>query len=83
MPSCDKCAELKEELAKTSLKGVEIDAGEDEGVAEIRKIYPKIRNQIKRTEDGSFPFPTVLLLNDAGEIEAIAHNPEQLKEKLQ
>ena len=58
MPSCDKCAELKEELAKKNLKGVEVDAGEDEGVAEIRQIYPKIRDKIKRTEDGSFPFPT-------------------------
>lgn len=82
MPSCDKCAELKEVLAGTDLKGEEVDAGEDEGVIEIRKIYPKIRDRIERTEDGSFPFPTCLLLDESGEIVEIVHNADDLKAKL-
>lgn len=82
MPNCDKCADMKEELNKTLLKGTVVDAGEDEGVMEIRKIYPKIRDKIERTEGGSMPFPTVLLMDDSQEIIAVINKPEQLKENL-
>ena len=82
MPNCDKCAVLKEELAKFNINGVVVDAAEDEGVAEIRKIYPKIKDKITRV-DGSFPFPTLLLLDDnSEEILHIVHNAEQLREKI-
>ncbi len=82
MPNCDKCADLKAELDKTELKGEIVNAGEDEGVLEIRKIYPKIRDRITRMESGSFPFPTLLLMDENDDIKSIVHTPEELKNSL-
>lgn len=80
MPNCCKCADLKEELEKLALTGTIIDAAEDEGVIEIRKTYPKIRDRIKRMESGSFPFPTLLLMDDAGSIVHIVHSADELRQ---
>ena len=73
MPHCDKCKEIKEYLSGMGIE--EVDLGEAEGVAEIRKIYPKIKDKITR-KDGQLPIPLVIIG------EKVAHTLIEVKEAL-
>ena len=78
MPMCDKCKEIKEHLASSNISFNEINLGEDEGVAELRKIYPKLKDKIQRTEDGQMPIPLLVSIEEA-EIIGTAHTLDQAK----
>ncbi len=63
MPACDKCKDIKEHLNSVNIEFKDINLGDDEGVAELRKIYPKLKEKVQRTEDGQLPIPLLISLN--------------------
>jgi glutaredoxin len=79
MPHCEKCQQIKEFLKSKNISANEIDLGDDDGVADLRKIYIKIKDKVKRTEDGQLPIPLFIAL-DNGEIRGIAHTFDEVKQ---
>ena len=80
MPACPKCAAIKDYLkSRKDIEGEENSLADPEGVIRLRKIYPQIKEKIKRNEDGSLPIPTILFLSDNEEIVNIAHDLESVK----
>ena len=77
MPMCDKCKEIKEFLSISSVLFSEVDLGDDDGVAELRKIYPKLKDKIQRV-DGQMPIPLFLGVEE-GEISSVAHTIDEVK----
>ena len=76
MPHCDQCATIKEFLKENSIEFTEVDLGDDDGVSELRQIYPKLKDKITRTEDGQMPVPLFVsddfkVANSLEEVKAI------------
>ena len=82
MPSCPKCIEIKEFLKGQKTAGEELSLAEPDGIKEMRKIYPVIREMLPRTECGSLPIPAVVFYNSDERIHAIATNLTELKDLL-
>ncbi|MBD3164164.1 hypothetical protein GF323_03125 [Candidatus Woesearchaeota archaeon] len=78
MPTCDKCNDMKEYLMDNNVDFEDINIGDDEGVKELRKIYPKFKDRIERSEDGQLPIP-LLVMTEQEEIRDTAHTLEQAK----
>jgi glutaredoxin len=79
MPACPKCAAIKDYLKNSDIEGEENSLADPEGVIRLRKIYPQIKERIKRNEDGSLPIPTILFLDDSSNIVNTAHDLESVK----
>ena len=79
MPACPKCAAIKDYLQTKNIEGEENSLADPEGVVRLRKIYPQIKERVKRNEDGSLPIPTILFLDDNNNIVNIAHELEAVK----
>lgn len=78
MPTCDICKEIKEYLKSASIDFTDIDLGDDEGVAELRKIYPKLKDKVERTPDGQLPIPLLIGIEE-DEIKQTAHTLDGAK----
>ena len=78
MPACPKCAEIKEYL-EGKLKGEEHNLANSDGVMKFRKLYPQIKEKVKRNEDGSLPVPTIIFFNEDNEVINIAQDLEKIK----
>jgi glutaredoxin len=78
MPMCEKCGAIKEFLSGGGISFSEVDVGDDDGVAELRKIYPKLRDKIERTSDGQMPIPLFIGV-EGEEINAVAHTLDEVK----
>ena len=78
MPACPKCAAIKEYLTG-KIEGEEHSLADSDGILKFRKLYPQVKDRVKRNEDGSLPIPTILFLNDNDEIVNVAHDLEAVK----
>lgn len=78
MPHCEKCEAITEYMKSVDSSYQEIDLGDDEGVAELRKIYPKLKDKVQRTEDGQLPIPLFLGI-EGEEIKGVAHTLDEVK----
>ena len=65
MPHCEKCENIKHFLKEHKISVQEIDLGDDEGVAELRKIYIQIKDKVTRTSDGQLPIPLFISFKDS------------------
>ncbi len=81
MPACPKCTVIKEYMAESGASGDEASLAEPEGMVEMRRLYPKIRGMIKRSEKGAMPVPIVVFFNQE-EIAAIATSIDEIKTVL-
>ena len=78
MPLCDKCKKIKEYFHSSNITFSEVDLGDDEGVIELRKVYPKLKDRVKRTDEGQLPIPLIVAM-DGNEIKGIAHTLDETK----
>jgi glutaredoxin len=78
---CDKCKAIKEFLSSANIEFKEVDLGDDEGVVELRKIYPKLKDKVERTEDGQLPIPLIVSMENE-EVKATAHTLDEVKELI-
>lgn len=78
MPHCEKCEKVKEFLDSTGTKYEVVDLGDDEGVVALRKIYIKIKDKVKRTEDGQLPIPLIIGFN-ADIVTGVANTVDEVK----
>lgn len=78
MPHCEKCEAIKNLLIENHAEFNVVDLGEDEGVGELRKIYIKIKDKVKRTDDGQLPIPLFIAF-DGDEVSGIGHTIEEVK----
>lgn len=84
MPACDKCTVAKEYLKGiTFVTGVVVDLGSDAGMDEMRTWYPKVKDRIKRNEDGSIVLPVIFFFDENDEIVVVAHGVEEIKRALE
>ena len=79
MPACPKCSAIKEYLSG-KIEGEEHSLADTDGVMKFRKLYPQIKDKVKRNEDGSLPIPTVLFVNESNEVVNVAHDLEKVKQ---
>lgn len=77
---CDKCEFAKQYLKEQGIYGEEVSIAEDKGIAELRKLYPRIKDKITRTENGSLPIPLVLFFDENDEIIGVKHKQEEIEE---
>lgn len=82
MPACPTCAEIKQYL-KDKIEGEEHSLADTEGVLIFRKIYPQIKDKVKRNKDGSLPIPTILFLDDDNKIINIAQDLNKVKQIIE
>jgi hypothetical protein len=47
----------------------------------IRKIYPKLKDKVERTEDGQLPIPLIVSMENE-EVKATAHTLDEVKELI-
>jgi glutaredoxin len=78
MPHCDKCETVKSHLKSANISFEVVDLGDDEGVAELRKIYPKLKDKVKRTEDGQLPIPLFISFDNDSVI-GVANTVDEVK----
>ncbi len=76
---CDKCESAKQYLNEQGIEGSEVSIAEDEGVEELRKIYPQVKDKVTRTEDGSLPIPLILFFDENDEIIGVKHKQEEIE----
>ena len=82
MPACPKCAAIKEHL-QGNIEGEEHSLADSEGVLKFRKLYPQIKDQVTRNEDGSLPIPTILFVNETNEVMNVAHDLDKIKQIIE
>ena len=82
MPACPKCAAIKEYL-QGKIEGEEHSLADTDGVLAFRKLYPQIKDQVKRNDDGSLPIPTILFVNESNEVVNVAHDLEKTKQVVE
>ena len=75
---CEKCELAKRFLKEKGIEGIEVSISDDEGVAELRKLYPQIKDKIARTEEGSMPIPLVVFYEDDNII-GVKHKQEEIE----
>ena len=68
LPNCNKCQDAKAFLAAKGVSGEAIDMSQSDGLKEFRKYYVDLKGKLKRDADGSLPIPTILFLDDKGEV---------------
>jgi glutaredoxin len=78
MPNCEKCENIKEYLGSVQESYQEVDLGDDEGVAELRKIYVQLKDKIERTEDGQMPIP-LFVSSEGDEVKQVGHTLDEVK----
>lgn len=76
---CDKCEMVKQYLKDEGISGEEVSITEDEGVAELRQLYPKIKDMVERDDTGSLPIPLIIFFDDNNEIIAVKHKQEEIE----
>ena len=79
MIGCDKCETAKQYLKEKGLEGSEVSISDDDGLAELRKIYLQIKDKIARNEGGSLPIPLVIFYN-GDKIIGVKHKQEEIEE---
>ncbi len=79
MPHCDKCEKIKEYLKEHKISFEVVDLGEDDGIAELRKSYVKLKDKVTRTSDGQMPVPLFVSFDAEGNVQAVAHKLEEVK----
>lgn len=79
-PDCDKCEEVKSFLSTKDVSGTIIDLKSPEGNKEFRNYYSNksIKENIKRTEDGTLKLPIVMFMQD-GDVVSTAQSLEETK----
>ncbi len=75
---CDKCEIAKQFFQEQGIEGTEVNIADDEGVSELRQIYPQIKDKVERQEEGSLPIPLVLFY-EGDEIIGIKHKQEDIE----
>ena len=78
---CDKCKKIKAHLESVDVEFDEVGLGDDEGVAELRKIFVKIRDKVTRTEDGQLPIPLIVKFEN-DKVTGVAHTLDEVKSLL-
>lgn len=78
-PACPVCSEIKEYLDTKKIKGEEHSMSDEEGMLVLRKIYPQIKNRVKRKDD-SLPMPVVVFFNESNEIINVANDLKKVKQ---
>lgn len=76
---CDKCELAKQYFEKVGLQGQEVSIDDDEGLQELRELYPKIKDKVERDESGSLPIPLILFFDENNEIIAVKHKQEDIE----
>lgn len=76
---CDKCESARQFINEQGIEGSEVSIADDEGVEELRKIYPQIKDKVDRQEDGSLPIPLVLFFDENDEIIGVKHKQEDIE----
>ncbi len=64
MPSCDKCIDIKRYFDEKNIPYKLYNIATIEGMDEFKRIYNKIKEQIKHNPDGSVCIPVVLFFDD-------------------
>lgn len=83
MPACPKCALIKQYFESKHIEVEEHSLADSEGVLKFRKLYPQIKDRVKRDENGSLPIPTILFFDESDNIVNIAHDLESIKKILE
>ncbi len=78
MIGCDKCETAKAYLEEQGIEGSEVNISDDEGVVELRHIYPKLKDKVERDESGSLPVPLILFYEN-DEIIGVKHTQEEIE----
>ncbi len=81
LPNCSKCATVKDLLQREHVDYTEVNLGTPKGMAEFKKLYPNIRDRLKRTDDGGVVLP-VLLRRKESDIVAISQTAEETEKLL-
>jgi len=77
---CDKCETAKQYFEEVGLEGSEVSIDDDEGVAELRNLYPQIKDKVERLENGSLPIPLILFFDENNEIIGVKHKQEDIEQ---
>lgn len=76
-PNCQKCEDLKKNLAETEIEGREYNLTLKESKLKIREYL----DIIKRDDKGAIPIPTLLLQDEAG-VPAVLNSREEFEDWL-
>ncbi len=76
-PNCEKCEAIKKVLAETDLVGAEHNLSQKESKLKIREFL----QILNRDEKGGIILPT-LVLQEAGEVNAVLNTKEELRDWL-
>jgi len=79
MTGCDKCETAKQYLKEQGLEGSEVNISDDDGLQELRGIYPNVKDKIARTEGGSLPIPLVIFFDENNSIIGVKHKQEEIE----
>ena len=77
-PNCDKCETVKSYLKEKDYKGEVIDLKSPEGNKVFRGYYKDLKDNIKRTEDGTLKLPIVLFMSN-GNVVSTAQGVDETK----
>lgn len=79
MPACPKCKDVKALMAESDMPGEEVSLSDKDGLMEMRKLYPKIRSSLNRTEDGAIVVPVVVFFEDDDSLAGVATTLDEVK----
>jgi len=82
LPGCEKCEDAKQILAQRGPSGAVYNLSDEQGLKVFREYYRKLKDVIKRNEDGSLPVPTVLFLDENERVIETAYSPEEIDKLL-
>lgn len=78
LPHCEKCEAVKKYLKASNIKADEINLGDDEGVAELRRSYSQLKDKIQRNSSGQIPIPLFVAF-EGNKITTVVHTLEEVK----